>query len=73
MAALRAHPQAAKVQHLGCWALNIVCVGSNAAGRARRQRAAEAGARAVVDAAMQAHPHEDTVQRLGQEVLDLLP
>ena len=74
VAAIRAEAQelggmAAPVQQLGCMALAAVCEGDDAAGRARKQRAAEAGAlEAVVEAmrAMQAH-----LQVRGGDVLQI--
>jgi hypothetical protein len=49
-----------------------VCGGADAAGLARRQRAAVAGGRGVAAAAMQAHPDVAVVQRRGQRVVALL-
>ena len=63
--ALRTHPKVAGVQEQACRALINVCDGDDAAGLARSQRAAEAGAiEAVVDA-MRAHPQVAQVQEDG--------
>ena len=72
VAALQAHPQVAGVQQFGCWAVASVCVGSDAAAMARRQRAVIAGATEAVAGAMQAHPGDAAVQRQGQVLRDLL-
>ena len=42
VAAMTAHPQVEAVQEKSCWALINVCAGEDAAGLARRQRAAMA-------------------------------
>ena len=55
MEALRAHPQAVGVHVHGLAGLTSLCVGANAAGRARAQRAADAGAIEVVVVGMRAH------------------
>ena len=70
MAAMQAHPQVTGVQMEGCAALTSVCYGTDAAGLARRQLAAGAGGRGAATAAMQAHPGDAMVQRLGQAVID---
>ena len=56
VAALRAHPQAAGVQEAGCAAVAIVCSGFDAAGLAHKQRAAAAGAKALLERAHAAFP-----------------
>jgi hypothetical protein len=53
------------VQEYGCFALGIVCHGDDAAGRARSQRAADAGAIEAVVAALRAHPLVAVVQQYG--------
>ena len=74
VAALRAHPQVARVQEYGCWALFIVCAGGDEeAALARWRRASQVGGRAATAAAMQAYPRNTEVQRLGQELLEQLP
>ena len=80
VAAMRAHPQRASVQEYGCLALGNVCYGdedddediAGDAARARRQRATQAGGRAAIAAAMQAHPDCEEVQDYGRQVLNLL-
>ena len=65
VAAMQAHRQVAGVQEQACRALSNVCDGDDAAGLARSQRAADAGAiEAVVDA-MQAHAQVAGVQVVG--------
>eukprot|EP00964_Phaeocystis_antarctica_P026839 scaffold15104_cov59-Phaeocystis_antarctica.AAC.3 len=72
--AMRAHPLVTDVQEAGCLALANACgSGASAAVSARRQRAAQAGGRVVVVAAMQARPDDETMQRCGQELLNVLP
>ena len=79
LVAMRAHPQVVLVQAKGCDALLKVCgIGADAAARARRRRATQAGGRVAAVAAMWAHPGEGEVycrqvQRQGQLVLDVLP
>ena len=73
VAALRAHPQEARVQMGGCFALSHVCHGTDAEALARKQRAAAAGAGPAVTAAMQAHPYHSEVQHFGQLLLQSLP
>ena len=65
VAAMRVHPQDEHVQLAGCFALMHYGKGA-----ANEQRAAEAGGRAVVIAAMQAFPKMKT---MGQLLLDVLP
>ena len=66
---MRAHPQVVGVQEAGCSALVNLSYGDNAAGRARAQRAAEAGAiEAVVDA-MRAQAQVRNLQAHGCAVL----
>ena len=69
---MRAHLQVAQVQRKGCAALGNICVGSDEAGLARKQRAADAGGIEVAVAAMQAHPQVAGVQAQGQRLRDLL-
>ena len=74
VATMRAYPQMEGMQGYGCDVLFSVCGGGDSAGaRARRQRAAQAGGRTVVAAAMQAHPGSRRVQLRGQLVLNALP
>ena len=63
--AMRAHPQAAGVQHEGCAALVLVCLGMDGAGLARKHSAVEAGALEAVVGAMWAHPQAEGVQQEG--------
>ena len=72
MAAMQAHPQVVVVQLNGCAALFNVCFGSDAAARARRQRAVTAGATEAAVGAMQAHRGDAGVQEQGQVLRDLL-
>ena len=72
VAAMQAQPQVAGVQLYGCLALLDVCFGSDAAARARRQRAVIAGATEAAVGAMQAHPGDAGVQEQGQVLRDLL-
>jgi len=76
--AMRAHPQAADMQertcrknvpYLGCMLLTAVCGGDDAAGRACKQRAAEAGAIEAVVEAMRAHPQAADMQEDGCKAL----
>ena len=72
VAALQAHSQVAEVQRQGCCALRNVCFGTDAAARARRQRAVTARAPEAATAALQAHPENAAVQGQGQRLRDLL-
>ena len=66
----QAHPQVVGVQAQGCTLLCNICEGDNdAAGRARRQKAATAEAIEVVVAAMRAHPQVAHVQVDGCRAL----
>ena len=65
VAALQAHPQVAGLQEHGCAALTNACDSTDAAGLARKQRAAAAGAIQAVVAALQAHPQVAGVQEDG--------
>ena len=65
MEALRAHPQAVGVHVHGLAGLTSLCVGANAAGRARAQRAADAGAIEVVVVGMRAHVQTAACLNLG--------
>ena len=67
---LQAQNQAVVVQVEGCKALRNVCYGTDAAGLTRKQRVAGAGGRGAAAAALQAHPGDANVQRLGQWVID---
>jgi len=69
--ALRTHPQVACVQLQGLFGLHSLCVGGNAAERARAQRAAEAGCIEAVVAALRAHVHTG-VPHLGCMLLNAL-
>jgi hypothetical protein len=53
------------VHEQACRAVGNVCRGVDAAGRARSQRAADAGAIEAVVAAMRAHPQVEGVQEYG--------
>jgi hypothetical protein len=55
VAVMRAHPQAVMVQVHGLLGLHSLCLGDDAAARARKQRAAAAGAIEAVVEAMRAH------------------
>ena len=57
------------MQAEGCGALSNVCFGSDAAGLAREQQAAEAGALEVVVAALRAHQQVAAVQKDGCRAL----
>ena len=72
MAAMQAHPEVEEVQEDGCRALANVCFGTDAAARARRQRAVTARAPEAATAALQAHPENADVQEQGQRLRDLL-
>jgi hypothetical protein len=64
----------ARVQHSGCLALFNVCAGGDEEeALARWRRASQVGGRAAAAAAMQAHPSNTEVQRLGQQLLGQLP
>ena len=68
MEALRAHPQEGIGKHIavrGIAVLHSLCLSDDAAGRARKQRAADAGALEAVVAAMRAHPQVENMQRYG--------
>ena len=70
VAAIRVQAQelagmAAPVQQLGVMALTAVCDGDDAAGRARKQQAAGAGALEAVVEAMRANPQAAEVQIFG--------
>jgi hypothetical protein len=66
---MRAHPQVAGVQGQACGALTNVCAGVDAAGLARLERAADAGAIEAAVASMRALPQVAGVQDRGCEVL----
>ena len=57
------------VQLRGCEAMAFVCLGTDAVGLARIQRAADAGAIEAIVAALQAHPQEAGVQEHGCQAL----
>ena len=74
IAAMRAHTLDSSVQVHGCAALYSVCGGtSDAASRARRQRATQAGGRTAVAAARQAHPADGPVKTVCTVLLRVLP
>ena len=60
------------MQEHGCAALCNLCNGTTAVVLARKQRAVVAGGRGAAAAAMQAHPDNTEVQRLGQQVINTL-
>ena len=62
---MRAHAAATGVQKAACSALAKLCSGGDAAGLAREQRAAEAGALEAVVAAMRAHAADARVQEVA--------
>ena len=57
------------MQEQGCAALRNVCSGDDAAGLARKQRAADAGVIEAAVAALQAHPQHAGVQQSGCRAL----
>ena len=66
--ALRAHPQEGIGKHIavrGIAVLHSLCLSDDAAGRARKQRAAGAGALEAVVASLRAHVQVSDVQHLG--------
>ena len=69
---MEAHPHSAAVQLRGCRALGSVCCGSDAAVKARLQRAILAGARAAATSARQAHVGNTRLQSAGRALLTQL-
>eukprot|EP00964_Phaeocystis_antarctica_P024436 scaffold13678_cov64-Phaeocystis_antarctica.AAC.7 len=63
--AMQAHPQCSTVLSQVLSVLHSVCLGADAAGRARAQRAAGAGGIEEVVAAMRAHAQDRSLQALG--------
>ena len=70
--ALRSHLQVARVQKWGFRALLNIYGCTDDGAQARKQQAVTTGATNTISEALRAHPHNMTVQALGQRLSALL-